>query len=185
MMPTNPNGANQYQMDPRQKLLWDSYINPKSETFSNAYKSALVAGYEEVTARQITGFDWFKEKQIRNNLLSKAEKVLDETLQIEVQYDEKGLRHSANDRVRLDAAKFVAQTRGKEAGYENGGDLTVNSLTQILNAFTSTTGIRPEGTVPTLQGRPGETVHSDEGSAEDIRSYPDEGEAETDNLGSD
>lgn len=44
---TNPNGANQYLIDPRQKKCWDLYVNPKSETFGNALQSALKAGYTE------------------------------------------------------------------------------------------------------------------------------------------
>lgn len=51
---TNPNGANQYLLDPRQIKCWEYYTNPKSETFSNAYQSAIRAGYENTTSLHIT-----------------------------------------------------------------------------------------------------------------------------------
>ena len=62
MAKSNPNKANQYQLDPRQKMCWDLYIDPNSPTFGNAYRSALQAGYEENTAAVITTLNWFKEK---------------------------------------------------------------------------------------------------------------------------
>ncbi len=175
MMPTNPNGANQYVMDPRQKLCWESYANPNSPTFGNALQSALKAGYEEVTARQITGFPWFKEKQIRNNLLSKAEKVLDDCLELDVM-DDKGNRDNGAWKIKQDTAKFIAQARGKAEGYEDENKQTVDSLTQILNALALATSNRtsPNRTLSTVQGRPGETFHSDEGSADDLRGDPNE-----------
>lgn len=97
----NPNGANQYQSDPRQKMLWELYISPESETFGNAYQSALRAGYTEGTSSQITTENWFIEKLRKLNRLEKAEKVLDKTLD--------------GDDLRLaqDTAKFIAKTLGK------------------------------------------------------------------------
>jgi hypothetical protein len=118
MAKPNPNGSNQYLLDPRQKLCWESYTNPKSETFGNAYKSALKAGYEESTALQITTEKWFTEKVRRMNLLGKAEKVLDETLEYDVMNGGDKI-DSSIARVKVDAAKHVTQLRGKEEGYES------------------------------------------------------------------
>jgi hypothetical protein len=115
MAKPNPNGSNQYLLDPRQKLCWESYTNPKSETFGNAYKSALKAGYEESTALQITTEKWFTEKVRRMNLLGKAEKVLDETLEYDVMNGGDKI-DSSIARVKVDAAKHVTQLRGKEEG---------------------------------------------------------------------
>ena len=67
---TNPYGANQYVMDPRQKMCWDLYVNPKSETFGNAAQSAIKAGYTDKTANQITTEDWFIGKLRRMNMLN-------------------------------------------------------------------------------------------------------------------
>ncbi len=103
---TNPNGANQYQLDPRQKLCWDYYINPDSETFSNAYRSALKAGFEDSTALNITVDPWFVEKSRTLNMLDKAEKVLNDVLE-DIRSDDKILK------IKQDTAKFVAGTVGK------------------------------------------------------------------------
>lgn len=129
MAVTNPNGSNQYSLDPRQKLCWDSYINPKSETFSNAYQSAKKAGYEESTCLQITTEKWFTEKVRRVNLLGKAEKVLDEMLEMPV--DVQRVEGYGEDRetvvktepalvkIKQDTAKFVAERLGKDEGYSS------------------------------------------------------------------
>lgn len=143
MPETNPYGANQYQIDPRQKMCWDYYIDPRSETFSNAYKSALKAGYEESTALQITTEKWFTEKVRRLNMLGKAEKVLDEMLEMPIstlEWEGKGeeaeqvvVTNPALVKVKQDTAKFIAERLGK-GEYSNrtemtgaeGKDLTVN-----------------------------------------------------------
>jgi hypothetical protein len=129
----NPNGANQYQMDPRQKLCWESYINPRSETFGNATQSAIKAGYEPDYADQMTTVEWFKGKVRRLNMLGKAEKVLDETLDY-IAVNEEGKVDAAVGRLKLDAAKVIATTLGKDEGYStrsevtgaNGEALTIN-----------------------------------------------------------
>lgn len=122
-MATNPNGANQYLLDPRQKLCWDSYINPKSETFGNAYQSALKAGYEEATAGQITTYEWFLEKRRRLQMLGKAEKKLDEALTMDT-IDKEGNVRVDLLRVQTDVAKFVASTQGKGEGYSTRTELS-------------------------------------------------------------
>ena len=118
MADTNPNGANQYQMDPRQKLCWDSYIDPRSETFGNGMQSAIKAGYEEAYANQITTIDWFKDKLRRLNMLTKAENVLDKTLSYDAM-DDKGRIDGGLLRIQTDVAKFVAGTLGKDNGYSS------------------------------------------------------------------
>lgn len=115
--PSNPNGANQYQLDPRQKMCWEFYINPKSETFGNAYQSAIKSGYEESYAKTITVTEWFIDKVRRLNMLSKGEKVLDETLSYDSLDPETGKIDSGIARIKLDAAKHVTSTLGKNDGY--------------------------------------------------------------------
>lgn len=126
MAKTNPNGANQYTLDPRQKKCWEDYINPKSKTFGNAYQSALGAGYEDNTAKVITTVDWFLEKVRRLNLLSKAEKVLDETLDLPIR-DENGKLDASITKTRLDAAKFTADRLGKHEGYSTKTETDITS----------------------------------------------------------
>jgi hypothetical protein len=55
--------ANQWQPDPRQALFLQYYIDPNSETFANALRSALRAGYEQEYAENITHLmpDWLSE----------------------------------------------------------------------------------------------------------------------------
>ena len=111
----NPNGANQYLLDPRQKECWDLYVNPKSKTFGNATQSAIKAGYEPDYADQITTAEWFKGKIRRLNLLDKAERNLDKILDLP-------LEDKAN--IVLDASKFIAKTLGKDEGYSDRSELT-------------------------------------------------------------
>lgn len=80
----NPNGANQWRPDPRQSLFLQYYLDPKSETFSNALQSALKAGYEQEYAESILskGLDWLAESVGDNQMLYKAEKNLKEFLEM-------------------------------------------------------------------------------------------------------
>lgn len=114
---TNPNGANQFQLDPRQKLCWENYINPKSATFGNGLQSALKAGYSESHSATITTEEWFQAKVRRLGMLSKGEKVLNETLDYDVLDKETGKIDSGIARIKLDAAKHVTSTLGKNEGY--------------------------------------------------------------------
>lgn len=125
---SNPNGANQYQMDPRQKLCWDYFIDPTSETFSSAYASAQKAGYTEGTASQITTEDWFKEKLRTLNMLDKAERVLNDMLEMSVETITEGdnpivKTEPALIKIKQDTAKFIAERVGK-ARYSTRTELT-------------------------------------------------------------
>lgn len=142
--PSNPNGANQFMLDPRQLLCWKFYTDIKSETFGNATQSAIKAGYTADYADQITTVEWFKGKVRRMNLLNKSEKVLDEVLDMPVEvlrYDTStGKKYDGDDeeyeteqyletdpaiiRIKLDAAKFVASTQGKDEGYSTRSEVT-------------------------------------------------------------
>lgn len=109
--------------DPRQKVFWDNYVNPKSEWFSNAYRSALAAGYTDWYAMSITGRRFFKEKLRRMNFLGKAEKVLDKTLDMDTT-DEKGREQADLLRVQTDVAKHITKTLGKDEGYAERSEVT-------------------------------------------------------------
>lgn len=76
--------ANQYQLDPRQKLAWDYYIDPRSDTFSNATKSAQKAGYTVGYSSHITTEKWWLERVRRLSFVSRAEEVLEEMLNMSV-----------------------------------------------------------------------------------------------------
>lgn len=106
--------------EPRQKMCWDFYIDPKSETFGNAYQSAMRAGYPEATASSITLTTWFKHKLRRLNMLDKAEDRLDKILTYEpgsaevAQFENKDVMVMS---VQATVAKHVTKTLGKDEGW--------------------------------------------------------------------
>ena len=131
--PPNPNGANQYLLDPRQLACWNFYIDPKSKTFGNATQSAIKAGYEPDYADQITTVDWFKGKVRRLNMLGKAEKVLEKALDYETDsIGDDGKTKVQVDllRVQTDVAKTVATTLGKDEGYSSKIQLEATTFTE-------------------------------------------------------
>lgn len=161
---TNPNGSNQYSLDPRQRMCWDFYVNPKSETFGNALRSAIRAGYEESHANTITDTQWFRDRVRRLNMLSKAEKVLEETLDMEdmMKLESNGVvlekRDPALTRIKQDTAKFLAERLGKNDGYSSRSELSgpdgqpigesseeIKDLAKKLNALYTRTSITSDG----------------------------------------
>lgn len=127
-MKTNPNGANGTTSDPREQIMWDIYVSKLANGIENAYESAVQAGYEEATARQITVRSWFMERKSklrRKEMLSKAEKKLDKSLDYEVE-NEDGVVNVPLLRVQTDVAKTIVTTLGKDEGYssKNETDLT-------------------------------------------------------------
>ena len=126
----NPNKANQFNLDPRQNLCWDYYANPKSETFGNATQSAIKAGYEPKYADQITTSEWFIGKLRKLNMLGKAEKVLDEMLEMstvsvkEVNGEQVFATDAQLAKIKQDTAKFIAERVGKDEGYSTRSELT-------------------------------------------------------------
>ena len=131
--------TNQYTFDPRQDEAWKNFIDKESNTFGNAYGSALKAGYARTTAQHITLEDWWLEKARRSTLLSKAEKVIDEDLQMETVVPVIGMFGPVVDkktgvavtkidadlrRIRQGTAHFVAERLGKKKGYSTRTEIT-------------------------------------------------------------
>lgn len=118
--------ANQYSVDPRQALFLTYYLDFKSETFSNALQSALKAGYSQEYAENITNQmpDWLAESLGNNKRLNRAEKVLDEMLDMPVEIqrvegygEDKELVVKTEPslvKIKQDTAKFIAERLGKE-----------------------------------------------------------------------
>jgi hypothetical protein len=121
--PTNPNGANQYQLDPRQKLCWDSYINPKSETFGDVTNSARKAGYEESYCDTVSQSEWFCIKLWSLNSVNHSEKVFKEIFESDHFDPDSGKIDSGVLRIKADIAKFLAGTKGKDEGYSTRSEL--------------------------------------------------------------
>lgn len=123
------------ELSPRQLEFLRLYNDPKSETFGNALQSALKAGYSQEYAESLTtkGLNWLSENvRRRKRLLEKAEKALEETLDMPVEI----VKLEGNDtrevvktepalvRIKQDTAKFIAKTQGKDEGYSDRTELT-------------------------------------------------------------
>lgn len=92
---TNPHGANQYKLDPRQALFLSYYLDPKSQSFGVATKSAVLAGYEQEYAENIMSKmpTWLsvKVEEFRSNtLLEKAERNINKYLEMETRVQAMG-----------------------------------------------------------------------------------------------
>lgn len=121
-------------LNAKQKLAWDSYVNPKSKTFGNGLRSALHAGYQENYASTITTRPWWVDKVRRLRLLSKAEKVLEEMVDMPVQtleWEGKGedaeqvvVTNPALVKIKQDTGKFLAERLGKDEGYSSRSEVT-------------------------------------------------------------
>lgn len=119
MAKTNPNGANSNISDPREPICWDYYVETFKKGQANAYQSALKAGYSKSSAETITTRDWFIErlkKLTRKGMLTKAERVLEKTLDYETE-DKDGNIKVDLLRIQTDVAKTIAKTLGKDEGY--------------------------------------------------------------------
>jgi hypothetical protein len=115
MAKNNPHKVNQYTApDPRQSLFLSYYIDPKSSTFSNAYQSAVKAGYEEEYAKVILNkdLDWVSESVKDLALLQKAEKRLNQILDFEP-FDEDGKIDNSLIANQMKAVTLVAKGLGK------------------------------------------------------------------------
>lgn len=112
------------ELDPRQTQFLKFYLDPKSDTYSNALQSALKAGYKQEYAENITTLepDWLLESiGRRKRILDKAEKRLENLLD------------SEDEKVVADLVKHTTKTLGKEHYSERteltgkeGRDLTIN-----------------------------------------------------------
>jgi hypothetical protein len=132
---------------PQQQAFLSYYLDPKSDTFGNAYRSGLRAGYPEGYSKMILYNKpaWLMDNLTRMNMLVKAERNLDRALDIDVMDEVIG------DRA-LKATFFVAEKLGKEIygrNEEEGGNVTKililpqtlilkNGITNAVNLNSST-----------------------------------------------
>lgn len=94
-------------LEPRQIDFLKYYLDKKSKTFSNAYQSALKAGFEEEYAKNLTSLmpKWLSESIEKLNyekLLAKAEKNIDILLD------------SEDEKIKADITKFTTGRLGKK-----------------------------------------------------------------------
>ncbi|MCR4323945.1 MAG: hypothetical protein NUV37_03190 [Nanoarchaeota archaeon] len=129
---TNPNKANQWRPDPRQSLFLQYYLDPNSETFSNALQSALKAGYEQYYAETITSKmpTWLAESVGDSKMIKQAEKNLEEFLTMDTvnqgttktgetfEYDDPRMK-----KIKSDVSQFVLERLYKKK-YSQRNELT-------------------------------------------------------------
>ena len=129
---SNPYGANAVIKDPRQGLFLRYYIDPKSKTFSNAYQSALEAGYSDEYAKTILSqdVDWLSSSIRSQAMLNKAEKNLDSYLDLDEFTD--GKLDKDIIKIKTDVSKFTASRLGKEKWSEKSEVKHSGEIKQIL-----------------------------------------------------
>lgn len=140
---TNPKGANQYKIDPRQASFVAYYLDPKSETYSNCLQSALKAGYEQEYAENLLNImpKWLSESMdISGDMkrLRKAEKNLDEVQNINI-YDKEGKPDSQLIDKRTKVDMFLAERLNKSkysarTDVTSGGEKIDTVLVKFLDA---------------------------------------------------
>lgn len=118
--------------DPRQATFLKLYLTPGTMYFNNALQSALKAGYTQEYSENILQFDlkWLQDgiseligkPTDKKNLVSKAKRVLDKSLD------------SEDERLAQDTAKFIAKT---DVEFSEKHDMTTNG--ESINAFSGLT----------------------------------------------
>ena len=112
--------TNQYTApDPRQALFLTYYLDPNSETFSNALQSALKAGYAQEYAESLTAKmpDWLAESVGKESRIKQAEKHLDEVLTVPILVQAMGAFGPLFKKIPTGKFKYVTK-RGKRRRVE-------------------------------------------------------------------
>lgn len=135
------------KLDPKQIDFLKFYLDPKSKTYGNSKQSALRAGFATQYAEEITKRNWVSEGiGKRKQMLVKAERNLDEALDVEINEQAIGAFGPMVDKetnepimrrnvrvmeLKQDASKFVAERIGKEH-YGKAGD-TYDQRSLVIN----------------------------------------------------
>ena len=102
--------GNQWQATPQQELFMEGWLTPTSQTFGNAYRSALVANYSPHTARLISSPSlnnkWISEYLKKLDLTSEHIKQLLQSLAIKVD------NSRSPDDTRVKALETLAKIHG-------------------------------------------------------------------------
>lgn len=108
-------------LNPQQMAFKEAYLNPESETFGNALRSGLSAGYTQEYSESIgnQGTDWFAEILGDFQRLQTAEQVIDEILATPLRGDPSLINAVGK------LAMFTAETLGKKK-YAKRTELTGN-----------------------------------------------------------
>ena len=98
---------------PKQDAYHAYYTDPNSETYCNAYQSAIKAGFSDSYARSIThqSPDWMTADARRVQMLHQAEK----NLQAIANWSEEDFKHNPQMyKIWQDTNKFLSERLGKE-----------------------------------------------------------------------
>lgn len=128
-------------LTPQQENFLAYYTDPRSDTFSNAYQSALKAGYAKEYSESITAQlpDWLSESLGDMKRLRRAEKRLDQILDLEP-VDEEGRIDNSLIANQMKAINLVTKGIGKAKYSErqehtgaNGGAIEVNNIHELTD----------------------------------------------------
>lgn len=134
----NKKNTNEYHFDLRQDVAWNLYTDQRSDTFNNAYKSAVKAGYTDSSSRSITTESWWiRRVKLLAEMLPLAEKNLMEDMEMvteipvlvnkEIQYKtDPQLR-----RIKSETSKFIASTVGR-AKYHTKTEIESNNIISLV-----------------------------------------------------
>lgn len=119
--------ANQWTNTPQQNLFMQKWLDPKSPTFSNAYQSAIEAGYSTYYAQQITSRksaqNWITE-YVRSNVMT-DEHVRQGIQELAI----KASNSRSPDDTRLKAYELLGKATGLLTDKK---DVTINIVQPIL-----------------------------------------------------
>ena len=131
--------GNQYQPDPRQAEFLSHYLNPESDLFSNAYDSAIEAGYSEEYAKNIMSLypKWLSESIADTYLRSEIQKNINTAVTGESEEIVKEFGKNVKWEATVLGAKGLLKDKYSER-VENtgkdGGPIEHKELSQLSNA---------------------------------------------------
>ncbi len=134
----NKKGTDIYHFDLRQDVAWNLYTDQRSDTFNNAYKSAVKAGFTDLTSRSITTEAWWINKvNLLVKMLPLAEKNIVEDLEMDittpvlVDGEIKYKNDPALRKIRSEMTRFVASTVGRSK-YHTKTEIESNNIISLV-----------------------------------------------------
>lgn len=131
-------------LDPQKTRFLELYTNPKSNTFGDAYNTAIKVGYSESYAKNIMHIlpDWLSDNVGTAKRLKKAEKLMDKIMDLEA-VDEEGKVDNALISNQVKIINLIAKGIGKNTYSErteltgkNGDSIhvTIEDLSELSDA---------------------------------------------------
>ena len=134
----NKKDTSEYHFDLRQDIAWNLYTDQRSETFNNAYKSAVKAGFSDSTSRCIGSEQWWINKiKMLREMLPLAEEILMEDMKLEPREPmliNQQIEYKVNPqlrKIRNETGKFIASTVGR-AKYHTKTEIESNNIISLV-----------------------------------------------------